>query len=79
MGHFTGRFWGRKKSIELPPRYPYGPLGKFPHFLAARGSSNATNITESDIEQYWIETTFDATDGKLLFYLPLLLQNYMIP
>ena len=40
-----------------------GPLGKFPHFLADKENKNFTNVTETEIEQYWIDKTFDARDG----------------
>ena len=40
-----------------------GPLGKFPHFLADKASKNVTNVTESEIEDYWFDNTFDARDG----------------
>ena len=54
-------------SIESSPRpSDNGPLGKFPHFLAdAKENMNATNATEDEIEEYWLDKTFDAREGEL--------------
>ena len=45
------------------PTYPYGPLYKFPHLLAVHEDKNGTNITEKEIEDYWLSKTFDAREG----------------
>ena len=42
-----------------------GPLGKFPHLLASDENMNVTsNVTEREIIEYWLNTTFDAREGK---------------
>ena len=71
----TTSIWQENKpDIRLPylticPSYyrpkNNGPLGKFPHLLASEENMNVTNVTEGEIMEYWLNTTFDAKEGKL--------------
>ena len=72
----TSSIWQEVNSgLRLPylticPLYnapkDHGPLGKFPHILAemeGNNVTNVTNVTESKIEEYWINKTFNARDS----------------
>ena len=75
----TSSIWQEVNSgLRLPylticPSYnapkDHGPLGKFPHILAEREDNNVTNVTETEIEEYWINKTFDASDSMYLIII----------